>query len=294
MVQALLRLLSAGWMAVALSSDTNQSLTEELQRLSALRAIFPQMQVSIATAEKIDDPQPKDLVPAWRMLPDALAGYDVYRVTGLAMNEAERAASEDLGTGQFSNNRRVRLQLFPWPNEADHGLLAVLQYDFSGASPAMSCPSIGLLVHLVENSGQWRTRQFYLLETMHHSSIQRIGLMDLTGDGAPELVIESNSGGAGTVSSGLQVFELSHGNFDELLNTWSMLEYMTDEMYTQVLDTDRTLKADGQQFCTVKTTLFENGKVFKTPQVTRPCYKRGYGVKPGKVQARNRRLIPLR
>lgn len=293
MAQTVLRLLSAGWMAVALSSAAKQPLTEEPERLGALRAIFPRMQVSIVPGEKIEGPLPKDPVPAWRTLPDALASYDVYLVTGTTMNEAERRASENLLTGQFSNDRRVRLKLFQWPKERDDGLLAVLQYDFAGARPAMSCPSIGLLVHLVKDAGHWRMHDSYLLETNHHSSLQRIDLMDLTGDGAPELIIESNSGGAGTMSSGLQVFELSRGRFEELLNTSSMLEYMTDELYRQVLDIDRTLKSHGQQFCTLKTTLFENGKGFETPRITHPCYKRGYGVSPGDVAMRNRQLAPL-
>src|SRR5690348_306117 len=88
-------------------------------------------------------------IPPGDRFPDAFAGEPAYLVTGKALNAAERAASEDLLAGTFSKTRQVRLRLYRWPKQEREGLLAVLQYDFEGANPALSCPSIGLLVHLV-------------------------------------------------------------------------------------------------------------------------------------------------
>ena len=127
----------------------------------------------------------------------------------------------------------------------------------------MSCPSIGLVVHLIRY-------------------------------GADELVVESDSGGAGTVASDLLVFDLSKGRLDEVLNTASRMQYMTDDWYTQTLDLRRTRQSHGQRFCFSKTTLFESGKAFRSPQVTRPCYQRGHGVDAPAVRDRNNRLIPAR
>src|SRR5215831_19985913 len=101
-------------------------------------------------------------------------------------NEAERAASEDLQTQKFSDTQRVRLKLFPLPAASLPSLLAIVQYNFAGANPAMSCLSIGLMVQLVRNAGNWEVRSRYLLETMHHSSIQKLDLVELTRDGADE------------------------------------------------------------------------------------------------------------
>lgn len=129
---------------------------------------------------------------------------------------------------------------------------------------------------------------------VHHSSLQGIRLLDLTGEGANELVIESDSGGAGTAGSDLLVFDLSKGRLDEVLNTESRMQYLTDDWYTQTLDLSRTRESHGQQFCFSKTTLFEAGKAFRPPRVTRPCYKRGDGVDSAEVRDRNKMLTPPR
>jgi hypothetical protein len=100
--------------------------------------------------------------------------------------------------------------------------------------------------------------------------------------------------GAGTVGSDLLVFDLSEGRLDEVLNTESRLQYMTDDWDTQTLDLSRTRENHGQRFCFSKMTLFEEGKAFRPPRVTRPCYKRGDGVDSAEVRDRNKMLTPPR
>lgn len=280
--------------ATAMGNDTDQPVSDEGLRLAALRAIFPGMLVSLDRSKRIDDSWPEKPNAGELYFPDALAGESVYAVTGHAMNEAESEASKDIITGKVSNTRQLRFQLFRWPKENDTGLLAVLQYDFPGASPAMSCPSVGLLVHLKKNTADWAVEERYLLETVHHHSLQGIRLLDLTGEGADELVIESNSGGAGTAGSDLLVFDLSKGRLDEVLNTESRMQYMTDDWYTQTMDLSRTRQNHGQRFCFSKTTLFEAGKAFRPPRITRPCYKRGDGVDSAEVRNRNKMQTPAR
>jgi hypothetical protein len=158
----------------------------------------------------------------------------------------------------------------------------------------MCCLSIGRLVHLVRDAEKWEVGNQYLLETAHHSSLQRCELLDLTGDGLDELVVESDWGGAGTASSSLQVFDLRHGSFEEVLNTQSRLEYMDQDVFTQVLDIGRTRQSNDRQVCVSKTTMFEGGKPFEPPRTTYPCYSRGDGVNPQEVKARNELLAPLR
>jgi hypothetical protein len=297
---AVLRRFSVNCVAAALlcvtamGNDSGQPVSDEALRLAALRAIFPGMSVSLDRSKRIDDSWPEKPNTGELYFPDALAGESVYEVTGGAMNEAESEASKNIITGKSFNTRQVRFKLFRWPNENDSGLLAILQYDFPDASPAMSCPSIGLLVHLIKNAADWAVKEQYLLETVHHHSLQGIRLLDLTGVGANQLVIESNSGGAGTAGSNLLVFDLTNGRLDEVLDTESRMQYMTDDWYTQTLDLSRTREGHGQRFCFSKTTLFEAGKAFRPPRVTRPCYKRGDGVDPAEVRQRNRMLTPAR
>jgi hypothetical protein len=225
--------------------------------------------------------------------PDAFADEKVYSVIGGATNEAEMEASQDVVTQRYSNTRQVKIRLFRWPGEHGAGLLAVLQYDFPGANPAMSVLSIGRLVHLVKGAEKWEVRNRYLLETAHHSSLQRCELLDLTGNGSDDLIVESDWGGAGTAGSSLQVFDLSHGSFEEVLNTPSRLEYMDQDRFTQVLNIGHTRQANGREVCVSKTTMFEEGKPFQPPLATYPCYNRGDGVKPEDVKARTELLAPL-
>jgi hypothetical protein len=278
--------------AAAMGNETSQPVSDEAFRLVALRAIFPGM--SSDHSKRINDSWPEKPRPGELLFPDALVGERVYRVIGEAMNTAESWASSDVITGRFSKTRQVRFRLFRWPNENDTGLLAVLQYNFPGASPAMACPSIGLLVHIVRRAANWTVKEEYLLETVHHHSLQGIRLLDLTGEGAGELVIESNWGGAGNVESSLQVFDLSQGRLDEVLNTESRMQDMTDDWYTQTLDLSRTRESHGQRLCFSKTTLFEEGQAFRPPRVTRPCYRRGDGVDSAEVRNRNKMLTPPR
>jgi hypothetical protein len=286
--------VAAAFFSAAIASGATQPISDEALRIVALQAVFPQMQVSVDPGKKIDDSS-LATKPGELSFPDALAGETVYRIVGKAMNKAERWASDDvINPGRFSNTREVRFKLFRWPNEGSDGLLAVLQYDFSGANPAMSCPSIGLLVHLVRNAANWELRDEYLLETVHHHSMQGIEMQDLTGDGTDELVVESDFGGAGVSGSSMQVFDLSQGHFQEILNTDSELEDSDQEGLTQTLEIGATVRSHGQRFCFSKTTRFEKGKWFRSPQVSHPCYKRGYLVVTGASEHNAEMLAPLR
>jgi hypothetical protein len=257
-------------------------ISDETLRTTILRAIFKGMQISAIAPDPVDPSHP-----------DALTAERAYQITGKPANKAEKGAAENLGTGKSSDARHVRFKLFHWPGEVGSGIAAVLQYNFPGASPSMGFPSIGLLVHLTGGGENWQVREEYLLETTHHFALQSIRLVDLGGNGIDNLIVESDAGGAGTYSIILHVFDLSRGRFEEILNEYSSLEYMTDEKYKQVLDQRRTLLSHGTQFCFVKTVLFENSKPFNPPRVTHPCYKRGAGVDPKDSAERNEWLAPL-
>ena len=256
----------------------SKPITDEALRVTALKAIFRGMQVEIDPGKKIDSSWPKKRKAGEVFFPDALAEENVYNVKGKAVNKVEHCASEDLSTLRFSNIRQVRFRLYQWPETNDDGLLAVLQYNFPRARPAMSCASIGLLVHLERTPARWTVKNQYVVETTHHDSLQGIRLLDLTGDRVNQLVIESNWGGCCAVVSSMQIFDLSHHRFEEVLNTESRLLEADDRPNTQILDIDRTQASHGRRFCFIKTMFHENGKVFRRPRVTRPCYPRGSGV----------------
>jgi hypothetical protein len=272
--------------AVALA-DTAPVADEGL-RLTALRAIFPGMQIALVQGKRIDDSWPEQPRPAELDAPDALAKENVYRVIGKAMNEAENQASAQLITGKPSTTRLIRFQIFRWPNGAD--LLAVLQYKFEDAVPSMACPSLGLLVQLAKVNGIWQVRDRYLLETSHHFSLKTVRMLNLDGNG-DELGIESDFGGADTWGTNFLIFRLGP-KIEKIFETTSQIAYMTSDRFTQEFDVAGTIKQGGSEYCFTKTTMFEDGIGFKPARVTKVCYKPSEE-QDKESEERNKMLAPL-
>jgi len=270
--------------AVAAMADT-APIADESLRLGALQAIFPGMRISIVAGKHIDDSWPDLPKPRQLNAPDAMAGESVYRVVGSTTNEAERQASSQVVTGKSSSTRLVRFQLFPWPDRAN--VLAVVQYSFEDAIPPMACPTIGLLVELVNG----KVRDRYLLETTQHFSLQTVRLTSL-GTGADELVVESDFGGADTWGTNLMVFRPGP-KIEQVFETTSQIVYKTEEMFTQALDLPRTIDLDGQQVCFTKSAMFENGQPLNPVVVSHICYKLDAEVDRQASQERNKLLAPL-
>jgi hypothetical protein len=280
--------------ASALGAGNGQPITDEKLRLVALQAVFAGMHVSVDQGALIDNSWPAQPKAGDLLFPDGLAKEPVYRVIGEARNEAEKCASQDAFNRKSSTTRRVRFRLFLWPNWGGGGMVAVLQYDFPGVNPANSCPSIGLLLQLKRTGENWAVHDRYLLETAHHESLQRAELLDVTGDGVADLVVESNYGSTGIVGSSLEVFDLRRGRFEELLDVDSRSQFSGQSSYTQILDIGRTRQTRGQQFCFTKADLLLAGKPRETPRVTTPCYGIGEGVDLKSAGERNKTLEPAR
>jgi hypothetical protein len=276
-----------------MGDDDARPISDKALRLTALRTLFPEMRISLVPG-RIDDSWPRKRNEGMMRFPDALASEQIYEVTGAAMNQAEREASENVTDQETFEIRQLRFELFRWPKERDTGFLAVAQYKFPEAWPALACPSIGLLAHIVKVGADWTVKERYLMETVHHSSIQSMRLLNLTGTGVDDLVIASNSGGPGAIQSELKVFDLRQGRFEELLDKDSREQYMTDDWYTQSLDVERTRESHGQQFCFTKRTRVEGGVIFRSVRVTQPCYKRDDDVDEKESAMRNKMLAPSR
>lgn len=265
-------------------------VADEALRLSALRAIFPGMQISLLDGKRIDDSWPDQPRPSELDASDALAKENVYRVTGAATNEAEKQAASQLITGKSSSTRLIRFQIFPWPNSK--GLLAVLQYKFEDAVPSMACPSLGLLVQLANLNGNWEVHDRYLLETMHHFSLKTVRMLNLSGDG-DELTIESDFGGAETWGTNFLIFDLS-AKLERIFETTSQISYQTNDRFTQELDVPETVQRSGREFCFTKTTMFEDGILFKPSRISKVCYKPSEDSDSQESNDRNKLLAPIK
>jgi hypothetical protein len=265
-------------------------LTDESLRMTALRAIFPGMQISLLEGKRIDDSWPEKPRPAELDSPDALAKENVYRVIGTPTNEAEKQASAPTLSGNPSTTRLIRFQVFHWPDST--GLLAVLQYKFEDAIPSLDCPSIGLLVQLANVKGAWIVRDRYLLETMHHFSLKTIRMLNLSGEGADELAIESDFGGDETWGTNMLIFNPGP-RLERVFETTSQISYQTNDLFTQVLDVPETINHHAQEFCFTKTTTFEDGILFKPARLSKVCYKPGEDAEAKESEERNKLLGPL-
>ena len=205
--------------------------------------------------------------------PDAFAGEKVYQVTGQLVTDLERCAGANQASKALSI-REVRLQLYRWPVGAPSELLAVVQYRFPNAKPDYQCTSIGFLAHLTGEGADRELLETKFLEAWSHHAIQSVQLVDLTGDGVPELLIESDVGDALRTASLLYVYDLSEGDFHQLLakpTRWHG-EPEEDTVWTQTLDIPRTLREHGKRFCFEKTLYADSGKWFPSPRINRPCY----------------------
>ena len=253
--------------AIALADTA--PVADENMRMTALQAIFPGMQISVMQGKHIDDSWPEDPRPAELNSPDALAKENIYRVTGKPTNEAEKRASDQLITHQPSTTRLLRFQIFRWPTTS--GLLAVLQYKFEDSLPSMECPSIGLLVQLASAGKNWRVRDRFLVEPMHHFTLQTIRMANLTGGDGEQLILESDFGGAEMWGTNMMIFNLGT-KLEQAFEVTTQINDLTGDMFTQVLDLPRTIEQQGQKICFTKTTTFEDGTPLVPVRVTNPCY----------------------
>jgi hypothetical protein len=273
----LLGCVLAGGIALASSAPA----TDEALRMQALSAIFPKAAISPVAGKTIDGSSKPPNKRSTLVFGDAFAAEKVYRVTAPPGDETERCAS----AGAAGGVREVRFRIYPWPYPgpgapAGSDLLAVVQYTFAGAKPAASCTSIATVCHLVRGASGWERKYSYTFETQLHRALQRVEMMDLTGDGKEELIVESDITEEEATSSNMHIFDLTKGSFEGLLDMPVKMyaTVMNEEQYTLTLDVARTVQQKGLQFCFSRTSYAEEGKWFPAPKVTQVCYPRGRGL----------------
>jgi hypothetical protein len=254
-----------------------EPIQNESLRLELLAAIFPGMTVSAGaiSIRKTTPLTPGTFPPI--DFPDALAGERLYHVTGAPASESEKCAAENILDRTFSRVRELQFKAFALPST--HDAVAVLQYRFSGSSPAGSCWSVGRVVRLsLQNTG-WRVDQDRALEGQHHSEIEEINVIDLDNDGFGELIVDMDGGGAGNYGSDLIIYSLRNGQFEEWLRVESRsIGY--EGAFEQQLDLAATKAARAQRFCFRKIEYAEADlKALPKPRVSAICYPRYEGVK---------------
>lgn len=243
-------------------------ITDESVRLRVLEAIFPKMHITATPTRSIDaSSQFAGNRAVW--FDDAFKHEAVYRVTGPPQSEIDRCVASDLLSEKYSHVREIRAQVFTWPAKPGHYLVAA-QYEYVGANPPRSCDSIARLYH-VGLRGVVHEETF---DTTHHSMINNVQLVDLSGDGVEELIFEAEHGGGGFRASVLTVYDLRRGGFTKRFTAYSIaLAWHEPFEYTQTLDIARTRATGAAKFCFTKTTYREGVSRLANPRITSPCYK---------------------
>jgi hypothetical protein len=208
--------LSVALMVTAGMLCAAEPLVDEGLRVRILRAVFPEMAVSLAPQRKIDRTWTTQ-TRAPLVFPDALASEDVYDVTGPPSDDLERCAAQDLLSRRVAETREARFRVFQWPASNRGEVLAVVEYRFSEAKPAGSCRSIALLARLAPSVGSWEIRESFFLNSSHHSQLESIRWDNLTGSGYDEFVVESDSGDGDRFCSYAHILNLALGRFEEIL-----------------------------------------------------------------------------
>jgi len=291
---ALWFLIAQAALAAAVPGNETAEIKDPQTRLVALHAVFPGMEITADPSAPLRHATKQKAKGNPLDFPDIFANDGVYTVIGEPSNRIEGCASDDIITFKVSTKRRVHLKLFRWPNEGEFGLLVLLQYDFAGANPAMSCPTLGLLAHLTRQDGQWHARDQFALNTVHHWTLAGAHVLAPTGDSAVNLVLESNAGGAGVVVTEMYIFDLSEGRFNLLFVTNSWEDSRGNEgqlVYRLNLDIPRTVATHGRQFCFTKQEFYTNGEGFKPPRVSHPCFYRDSAAAAESYQAHSREML---
>jgi hypothetical protein len=252
-------------------------VTDEATRLKVLAAVFPGMSITATPGKRIDDSR---RWPAGRVeldFPDALKREVVYRITGAPTTENETCAADDIIKQNQSAVREVRAKIY---DLSPSRFVAVAQYKFVDANPAMACPSIARITLVEDKAGVFTASSKFEPDTLHHWGLQRIQMASFTGDTAEQLFVESDFGGAGVLGSELLIFDVSAAGLGPIVETdVSVYDGLEKEnLFVKSLDIARTRAIKGTRFCFTMTTYIEDDKKFNPPKITHPCYKRGEGV----------------
>jgi hypothetical protein len=272
-VRLIVVLLTASCAVAAAPVRLELPIADKRIREAALRGAFPGAEIrDISARSSAPTATVTDIA-----FPDAMSGEAVYAVVGPALDEAEKCAAEDVTTEEGGRTRLVTWKTFHWPGD-DSAMLLVAQYEFVDARPSLACPSVAVTVRLEKAGNTWVAVDRHVFEMMHHGSIQRVSLLDLAGTGSNYLLVESDFGGAEALLSSLELFDLSRGRLDEVLRTESRAVYLSSDLFTRTIDDEATRATRGAKFCTINTTLKEDGQGFRPPRISRECVPRGSGV----------------
>src|SRR6185436_7768326 len=95
------------WILALLMFAATDPITDEALRLEALRAVFPGMPVVAVAGKRIKVPKVNRETD-----PDALAGEQIYRVTGQPQDKTEQCAAESVIDLRLASTHEVAIRVY--------------------------------------------------------------------------------------------------------------------------------------------------------------------------------------
>jgi hypothetical protein len=241
---------------------------DEQLRLKALEAIFSGTRIEL-TKQKFNRPSGIRAGDIRIDYPDGFAQEAVYAITAPPRSKLETCAAEDLGDpAKVQTTREVRLQLFAWREI----YLAVIEYQFRGALPAMACSRLRSVFSLLPGQ-PWKIIGTFHLDPTHAGPIESIQFEDLDGDGAEEALVSYVTGGLGVSYSELLVLSIANRSLVPV--TGHDLTFINDvetlELFERKLDLLATQTRKARSICFEETVYWEKSKRYRPPLKRSVC-----------------------
>jgi serine/threonine protein kinase len=196
-------------------ASIGRSRDDEEFRVTLLRAAFPNAQIRRSTEPLLDwSPYPE--LPG--NIRDALAGEGEYLVVGNP-DQDESGYAQDVADGKRSTTRRLRWREFPFRSDQGQPVqyIGLAHYRFPDVNPAWCCRYFVRMFLFSRSATGWEEVHTGSSLIDRGRAVAGLDLVDLDGDGIPEVLFAGEGSQAGDDFIALQVYHTGQKGFEEWL-----------------------------------------------------------------------------
>ena len=268
-------------------NNAGRSQVDEELRLMLLRVAFPAARIT----ESKD--RPLDWSP-WPSLPgnihDALAGETEYTVIASPDKYEEGHAREVMGDGSGrSTTRRLRWHVLPFSNGKASPVqyLGLAHYTFPDVRAANCCIYFARIFLLSRSATGWSEVHTGPSLIDRGRAVAGLRLLDLDGDGTPEVLFEGEGSQAGDDFIALQVYHIGRNGFEEWLGDSGVAISFNfydgnQALYVRELDVSATKATGAMVFFFNETWYGRKGATLSPPETGKVQFPRANASRQGR------------